>query len=142
MALGKLTRLDLSRGYAPMAATDAAALIGSCTSLRWLGAPAVRQPGELKHELFRAAVSDKHRVRVRIGFRSWSRSGSIGDGSEMGCRLRSEGFERDRNRVGAALGPSWLYTSPMPVEMMPMPWSPAQLLAERNAGSACAPNVA
>ena len=43
--LGQLTRLDLSKGTVPMAAADAAALIMSCTALRWLGAPAVRQPG-------------------------------------------------------------------------------------------------
>ena len=43
--VGRLTRLDLSRGSGPMAAADAVALIGACTCLRWLGAPAVRQLG-------------------------------------------------------------------------------------------------
>ena len=43
--LGQLTRLDLSQGLAPMAAADAAAVIRSCTALRWLGAPEVRESG-------------------------------------------------------------------------------------------------
>ena len=43
--LGRLTRMDLSNGSTPMAAADAAALVRSCSALRWLGAPSVRQPG-------------------------------------------------------------------------------------------------
>ena len=43
--MARLTHLDLSRGSAPMPAADAVALICACSSLKWLGAPAVRQPG-------------------------------------------------------------------------------------------------
>jgi hypothetical protein len=54
--VAKLTRLDLSRGSTPVAAADAAALIGACTSLRWLGAPAVRQPGESLSDVIPATM--------------------------------------------------------------------------------------
>ena len=75
----RLTRLDLSRCSTPVAAADAASLIGACTALRWLGAPAVREPGEsvsdattvtlqaAGHSSVRVRVKVEGRVNVRVG---------------------------------------------------------------------------